>query len=295
MKLKAALPAVILAGLCLFCVDTTQVAIVTAFGPTGKTVRTVTQPGLHAKWPWQGRKKFDRRLRLYSPRPSEVLTEDKKNLMVDWYVVWHVDPDNPELFYKTVKTPVYAELRLEEVVRGLLTASIGSTPLEELVNLSSEGGVQTDAVAAEVRSGATEIAMSRYGIDIQDVRLRRINLPEANKRSVFDRMRAERDRIARKYRAEGEQEARKIRAEADKQKEEILSDAYRQAEIKRGQGDAEATRIYAAAHNLDPEFYKFLRTLDAYDKLFEPNTTVVLSSDSPLLKTLTDGAGGGGQ
>ncbi len=247
MKLKAVLAAVVLAGLCLFCVDTTQVAIVTAFGPTGKTVRTISQPGLHAKFPWQGRRKFDRRLRLYSPRPSEVLTADKKNLMVDWYVVWHVDPENPELFYKTVKTPVYAELRLEEAVRGLLTAAIGRTPLDLLVNLASEGGVHTDEVAAEVRRGAAQIAVARYGIQIQDVRLRRINLPEANKRSVFDRMRAERDRIARKYRAEGEQQARTIRAEADKEKEAILSEAYRQAETTRGEGDAQATRIYAAA------------------------------------------------
>ena len=295
MKLKVMVGVVVVATLCLFCVDTTQVAIVTAFGPTGRTVRTVTDPGLHVKFPWQGRRKFDRRLRLYSPRPSEVLTADKKNLMVDWYVVWQVDPANPELFYKTVKTPVYAELRLEEVVRGLLTASIGRTPLDRLVNLASEGGVHTDEVAAAVRKGAAEIAESRYGIQINDVRLRRLNLPEANKRSVFDRMRAERDRIARKYRAEGEQEARKIRAEADKQKEEIVSDAYRQAEATRGEGDAQATRIYAAAHNADPQFYKFLRTLEAYDKLFEPNTTVVLSSDSPLLKTLTDGAAGVGQ
>ena len=140
---------------------------------------------------------------------------------------------------------------------------------------------------------AAELALSKYGIRVVDVRLRRLNLPDANKQSVFDRMRAERDRIARKYRAEGEEEARRVRAEADRTKDEILSAAYRDSERVKGEGEAAATRIYAAAHNADPEFYKFTRTLEAYDKLFEKNTTVVLSADSPLLRTLSAGPAAG--
>ncbi|MCC7494187.1 MAG: protease modulator HflC [Fimbriimonadaceae bacterium] len=278
--------------LSVYAVDVTQVAIVTAFGPTGRVVRRVVEPGLHLKWPWQGRRKFDRRVRLYSPRPSECLTADKKNLLVDWFVCWQIDPRDPALFYRTVRTPLYAELRLEETVRGLLTAALGRTAMEELINLETAGGVKTAALTDAVLAETQQIAATRYGIQVVDVRLRRINLPEANKQSVFDRMRAERDRIARKYRAEGEQEARRIRAEADRQKEEILSAAYRDAERIRGDGDATATRTYTAAHNADPEFYKFTRSLEAYDKVFEKDTTVVLSADSPLFKGLTAGPGG---
>lgn len=289
--LLAALAAALLLGLTFFCVDETQVALVTAFGPTGKVVRTVTAPGLHAKLPWQGRRKFDRRLRLLEPRPSECLTADKKNLMIDWYVCWRVQPESPQRFFTTVRAPIYAELRLEETVRGLLTAAIGRTEMERFINLQSAGGVQVEQVTDAVRDEAARIAAEKYGIEVVDVRLRRINLPDANKQSVFDRMRAERDRIARRYRAEGEQEARRIRAEADREKEEILSAAYRDAERVKGEGDAEATRIYAAAHNADPEFYRFTRTLDSYDKLFKADTTVVLSAESPLLKSLTGAAG----
>jgi membrane protease subunit HflC len=131
--------------------------------------------------------------------------------------------------------------------------------------------------------------MKEYGIEIVDVRIKRINLPEQNKQSVFDRMRAERERDAKRYRAEGEQEALKIRADADKQKEVILSEAYREAGRIKGEGEARATRIYADAYNRDPDFYKLTRTLEAYEKLFEKDTTALLSSDSELLRIMTRG------
>jgi len=119
---------------------------------------------------------------------------------------------------------------------------------------------------------------------VADVRLNRLALPEQNKQSVFDRMRAERDRIARKYRSEGEEEAIKIRAEADKERQEVMAAAYREAEGIRGEGDAAAMRIYGEAFNADPEFYTFLRTLESYKAFLDENTTVVLSSDSELLR-----------
>jgi membrane protease subunit HflC len=131
--------------------------------------------------------------------------------------------------------------------------------------------------------------LSEYGIEIADVRIKRINLPEQNKQSVFDRMRAERQRDAKRYRAEGEKEALKIRAEADKEKETILSEAYREAGRIKGEGEATATRIYADAYNRDPEFYKLTRTLEAYEKVFEKDTTALLSSDSELLRIMTRG------
>jgi modulator of FtsH protease HflC len=124
-----------------------------------------------------------------------------------------------------------------------------------------------------------------------DVRIKRLNLPEQNKQSVFARMRAERERIAMQYRAEGEQQAL-IRASADRQKEEILSSAYKDAEKVRGEGDAEATRIYGQAYSKNPQFYKLLRTLESYKKVLDDKTTIILNSDSELLKVLTRGEAG---
>jgi membrane protease subunit HflC len=119
--------------------------------------------------------------------------------------------------------------------------------------------------------------------------MKRLNLPEQNKQSVYARMRAERERIARQYRAEGEEQALAIRADADRQREEILSAAYKQAETIKGQGDAEATRIYGQAYSRNPGFYKLLRTLESYKKILDDKTTVILNSDSELLKVLTKG------
>lgn len=289
----AAVLAAVLAGLCFYCVDETQLAVVTAFGPFGDPVRVVDTAGLHAKWPWQGRRKFDRRLRLRSARPSECLTSDKKNLVIDWYVCWRIA--DAAMFLKSVRTSGSAELRLEESLRGMLTEAIGRTSLDQLIHLPAESDRSPDTPSSfdqltrQVREAGARVAEEQYGIEVVDLRLRRVGFPEQNKQSVFDRMRAERDRIARKYRAEGEQEARRIRAETDREKERILSEAYRDAERLRGEGDAQAARIYAAAHNTDPEFYKFLRTLDTYEKVLGPETTIVLSADSPLLRTLTSG------
>jgi membrane protease subunit HflC len=135
-------------------------------------------------------------------------------------------------------------------------------------------------------------ALEQYGIHVADVRIKRINLPEQNKQSVYARMRAERERIARQYRAEGEEQALSIRADADRQREEILSLAYKQAEKTKGEGDAESTRIYGQAYSKNPRLYKLLRTLEAYKKVIDDKTTAVLSSDSELLKVLTRGESG---
>jgi membrane protease subunit HflC len=135
-------------------------------------------------------------------------------------------------------------------------------------------------------------ALEQYGINVVDVRIKRLNLPEQNKQSVYARMRAERERIARQYRAEGEELALSIRAEAERQREEILSVAYKQAEKVKGEGDAESTRVYGQAYNRNPRLYKLLRTLEAYKKVLDDKTTAILSSDSELLKILTHGEAG---
>jgi membrane protease subunit HflC len=255
----------------------------------GKPLYTVTRAGMHAKWFFQTTNYFDRRLRIYSPRPSEFLTRDKKNLVVDVYVAWKID--DPKRFVETVGDPTAAEMRLHDVVWAGLSATLGAHDLDAFISKTGK-----TAGAREVMDGladtADRAALTQYGIQAVDVRIKRINLPEQNKQSVYARMRAERDRIARQYRAEGEEQALKVRADADRQREEILSMAYQRAEKTRGEGDAESTRIYGRAYSRDLRFYRLFRTLESYRKIFDDKTTAILGSDSELLKILMDGEKG---
>jgi modulator of FtsH protease HflC len=266
-----------------FTIDETQFAIVTQFG---KPVRTITTAGLKLKWPWQSLLSFEKRLMVYNPRPSEFLTRDKKNIVVDNYVAWRVA--DPNRFLQTVNDLTGAEMRLHDTVWAAAAAALGNTDLSALVSVRPED-VKVQDVMRQVTELSRARAMEQYGIEIVDVRMKRLNLPAQNRESVFARMRAERERIAKQYRAEGEAEALKIRAEADKEKARIISEAYREAEKIRGDGDAQSTRIYAEAYSRDPKFYKLVRTLEAYKKVIDPNTTAILSSDSELLKLLTQG------
>lgn len=266
-----------------FTVRETEFTLVTEFG---KPLYTVVSAGLYSKWPWQSVTAFDRRLRIYNPRPSEFLTRDKKNLVVESYVAWRID--DPKRFVETVGDPTAAEMRLHDIVWSGLAAALGTHDLEAIVSANPEV-VKASAMLDELTGLTDRRALAEYGVSVADVRIKRLNLPEQNKQSVFARMRAERERIARQYRAEGEEQALAIRADADRQKEEILSSAYKEAEKVKGEGDAESTRIYSAAYSRNPRFYKLLRTLEAYKKILDDKTTAILSSDSELLRVLMRG------
>ena len=268
----------------LFTVRETQFALVTQFG---KPVRTLTEAGLHAKLPLlQQVRFFDRRLRVYNPPRSEFLTRDKKNLSIDSYAIWQIA--DPEVFIKTVGNERSAEMRLHDLVWAGLAAAIAGLDLEVIVS-PLPSNVKTHAVLEDLTERSGTAALKQYGIRVIDVRLKRLNLPEQNKQSVYARMRAERERIARQYRAEGEEQALRIRAEADRKKEEILAEAYKVAETTKGEGDAEAARIYGAAYSRNQPFYKLVRTLETYRKALDEDTTIILNSDSELLKLLTQG------
>ena len=275
----------ILAFRVFLTVKETEFVLVTQFG---RPLYTIGQAGLHVKWPFQSATYFDRRLRVYNPRPSEFLTRDKKNIVVDTYVAWRIQ--DPDRFLQSVGDPVAAEMRLHDIVWSGLSAVLGGHDLESLVSPSGKG--ESSDLMDRLAGLTDRAALEQYGISVVDVRIKRLNLPEQNKQSVYARMRAERERIARQYRAEGEEQALSIRADADRQKAEILSEAYKEAEKLRGQGDAESTRIYGQAYSKNPRFYKLLRTLEAYKKVLDDKTTAVLSSDSELLKVLTRGEAG---
>ncbi len=282
----AAVAVLLLAYLTFFPVRETEFVLVTQFG---RPIRTITEAGLSAKWPYQTAIYFDRRLRAYNPRPSEFLTRDKKNIVIESYVAWKIA--DPGRFVQTVGDATAGEMRLHDIIWSSLAAALGTHDLDSIVGTEPDK-VQTAAMLDSLTGLTDHAALEQYGINVVDVRIKRLNLPEQNKQSVYARMRAERERIARQYRAEGEEQALGIRADADRQREEILSVAYKQAETIKGQGDAESTRIYGQAYSKNPAFYKLTRTLDSYKKVLDDKTTANLSSDSELLKVLMKGEAG---
>jgi len=269
----------------LFQVSETELAIVTQFG---RPVRVIRDAGLRAKLPApiQSVKRFDRRLLVFDPKPAEFLTSDKKNVIVDAYLGWRIQ--DPLKFLESVKERSVAELFLADLVYAALGAETGNYPLSALVSIVSDS-LRVEQIMARVTESCRRSAGEEYGIEILEVRMKRLNLPDQNKESVFDRMRAERERMAKKYRSEGEEEATKIRAETDKETRTLLAEAYRQSQQILGEGDAGAARIYASAYSRDPEFYRLVRTLESYRKFLDEKTTVVLSTDSELLNLLVEG------
>lgn len=269
-----------------FTVSETEMVLVTEFG---RPVIDYVEPGLKFKWPHRSITRIDKRLHIYNPRPSEYLTRDKKNLLLENYVFWQVG--DPLFFLRTVGDRAGAEMRLHDIVWSLVSATLGQTELSELVSTDPDR-VQLRPLMKKVTDECRRIAEKRYGIRILDIDVKRINLPSQNRDSVFARMRSERERIAKRYRAEGEEQALIIRAEADRAAERVLSEAYKEAEIIKGKGDAEATKIYGPAFARDPEFYQMVRTLETYRNILDEKTTAVLSADSELLKLLSEGRNG---
>jgi membrane protease subunit HflC len=270
----------------MYTVRETEFVLVTQFG---QPLYTIGNAGLHIKWFFQNANYFDRRLHVYNPRPSEFLTRDKKNLVVENYVAWRVE--DPARFIETVGDTGAAEMRLHDIVWSGLSASLGKHDLDAIVSVDAASR-RVAPMMDSLLEATDRAALAQYGIRVVDVRIKRLNLPEQNKQSVYARMRAERERIARQYRAEGEEQALRIRAEADRQREEILSAAYKDAERIKGEGDAESARVYGAAYSKNPRFYKLLRTLESYKKILDDKTTAILSSDSELLRVLMRGEGG---
>ena len=197
--------------------------------------------------------------------------------MVDNYVRWRIR--DPLQYYRTLRTESGAQSRLDDVVYSNVRESLGRHTLRDVVN------ERRAALMQEVTSKSDKKARE-YGIEIVDVRIKRADLPEKNELNVFNRMRTERERLAKKFRAEGDEEARKIRSEADKQVQILLADARQNAEIMRGEGDALTVKIFADAYGRDPEFYELVRTLEAYRKTIGEGTTLILSPNSDFFRLL---------
>jgi membrane protease subunit HflC len=266
-------------NLIFFQVDLTEHVVVTQFG---KPIRAVTDPGLHWKLPdpFQSIQRFDNRLTVFLPNKAEFLTKDKKNIVVESFPAWKIT--KPIEFMKTVKDIPGAQARLTDIVSSELGVAFGKYDLTSLVTIDKNNMKLVEMMDSITRNSNDKV--KEYGITVVDVRVKVLSFPEKNKLSVFQRMRAEREKIARKYRSEGSEEASKIKAEADKEKSIILSKAYETAQKLIGEGDAQAIRIYAGAFQKDPEFYKFLRSLQAYEKFIDKKTTAILPTDADILK-----------
>ncbi len=256
-----------------FTIDEKEQAIITQFG---KYIRTIKEPGLHFKVPiLQTLHRFDRRVLVHDAAAVEYITLDKKRVLVDPVSRWKIE--EPLEFYQSVRTEAGALARLEDIIVARLRQEIAKRTFIGFIREERE------KIVEEVAKEANELA-KRFGIMIIDVRIKRADLPKEVQASVYARMQAERHRIAMRYRSEGEQRAREIKAETDKEKEIILAQAYQQQMKLFGEGDGRATDIYAAAYQQDAEFYSFLRRLQTYEKLFEGKTTVLMESDSELLR-----------
>jgi len=265
---------------CFFAVDITEFGLVTRFG---SVVRVVREPGLHIKAPFDTVVSVDRRLTFSRPGQAEYLTVDKKNIVAESLVTWRVA--DPERYLVTLATRSEADPRLADVMLGEVGSVLGTHPAASLI--APDGNSQRFRdIVGEIRERVAAYASTAYGIDVIDVELLRLSLPEQNRIPVFERMKAERGKMAKEYRTAGELQGRKIIAQADREKTHIESEAYSQAQRVKAEGDAEATRIYSAAFSRNPSFYKFLRTLQAYEKFMDENTTLFLPANSEVLRVL---------
>ena len=286
MTAKTNLILIILAGLALlassalYTVNETQSALVLQFG---RPVDTVRSAGLHVKTPFvQNVLYFDDRLLTYNAEPESYLTIEKKTVVVDSFAVWRIT--NPLLFYTRVRNVANANARLADLIRSALRAEFGRRTLEQLVSGDRIGLMNTIV-------GSVERRARDLGITVVDVRVMRVDLPEKVSQSVFRRMEAERSREAKEYRSRGAEIGVQIRSEAERQRTFILADAYRKAQEIKGQGDAEAARIYAEAFGRDPQFFSLYRRLQAYQQSIGKQDTLVLDPDKDFFRYFLRGPG----
>ena len=268
----------------MFTVDQRQHAIVFQLG---EVKDVITKPGLNFKWPLiQNVRYFDMRILTFEdPEPLRFITSEKKPVLVDSFVKWRII--DVKQFYVSVQgSEVEATRRLKQTISGGLQAEFGNRTVHDVVS------GERDRIMNEVREKA-DLDLRRVGVEIVDVRLKRVDLPQEVSDSVYRRMEAERKRVANEQRSTGSAEAERIRANADRQREVILADAYRDAQSVRGQGDATSAATYAAAFSQNPEFYSFYRSMEAYRATFRGrNDVILLEPNSEFFRYLKDASGG---
>ena len=274
--LAAIVAAAVVTSFTFFTIDETQQGVIIQLG---EYVRTVKEPGLHMKIPfYQEVKRFEKRLLRYDAAPVEFLTRDKKSLVVDIYARFRIV--DPLMFLQTMRGEMNTALgRLDSIISSSLREAVASHDQSDIITEKRE------PIMEEVANDTRERAL-KFGIEILDVRIKRTDFPREIAESIFARMRAERERISKRYRSEGAEEQLKIKAETDKEAAILIAEAKRKSESLRGIGDGESIKIYADAYKQDPEFYSFLKSLQIYRDSMKEGTKVILSADSSLFQYL---------
>lgn len=292
----------------LYSVDEAEQAVIVQIGaPVGDPI---TEPGLHFKLPFvQEVRRFDKRVISWDGDPNQIPTRGEQFISVDTTARWRIV--DPLIFMQRVQNERGATMRLNDILDSVVRDKISATDLVEIVRSKdwkvSEDDLERVQVAGEedeeillkeIKTGRAELVnaifdqaasqMPEMGIELVDIRIKRIDYVEAVQQRVFDRMIAERQRIAEQFRSEGQGDAAEIDGDTQRSLSEIRSEANRQAEIIRGQADAEASRIYSEAYGADPEFYAFLRTMESYPGTIGPSSTLILGTDSEYFRYLRD-------
>ena len=293
------LPVLVLLGSSLYTVSEVDQAIITRFGqPIGAPV---TEPGLHIKMPFiDTANMFEKRFLEWDGFPNQVPTRDRRFIFVDTYARWRIT--DPLLFFQRVRNELGAQARLDDILDGETRNAVASHDLIEIVRTSNRapviaGGDQAEPEVLEpIATGREQItqeillaaasAVGEYGIELLDLKFKRINYVPEVQQDVFARMIAERNRVAEEFRSEGQGESARIQGERERDLARIQSEAFRTAEELRGTADAEATAIYAAAYDRDAAFYAFTKSLETYEKTMDPSTVFILGTDSELLRFL---------
>ncbi|MYM63550.1 protease modulator HflC [Pseudomaricurvus sp. HS19] len=276
----AVLLAVVLASNTLYIIHATERGVLLKFG---KVVESDLPPGLHWKLPMVHEvRKFDARILTLDARPERFLTVEKKGIIVDSFAKWRIQ-DVGTFYTSTNGEESRVEQLLAQRINEGLRNQFATRSLQEVVS------GERDQLMEDLTGSLNKLTLERYGIQLVDVRVKRIDLPEQVSDSVFSRMTTEREREAREHRSKGKEQAEVIRADADRQRTILEAEAYRDAEQMRGEGDAKAAAIYAAAYNQDPEFYSFMRSLTAYKESFQTKGDVLLvAPDSEFFRYLKD-------
>jgi modulator of FtsH protease HflC len=296
---QIALVVFLLAGLflgynTLFVVDETEQVVVTRFGKVAR--KPIVTPGLNVKWPFvEIANYFPNNLLQWDGSPGQIPTKDKTFIWVDSFARWRIV--DPVAFFQTVSTLPSAIARLDDIIDPAVRNFVTSYPLIETVRKSNR---ELDTIrkgeSLEVEIGSEKMVrqiveqaqpkLEKFGIELMDVKFKRINYVEEVRNSIYLRMTAERDQMAEKFRSEGQGEANKIRGDKERELKRISSEAYRAVQVVKGKADAEALTIYADAYQLAPEFYSFVKTLEVYESSLDKSSSLVLSTDAEFLKYL---------
>jgi membrane protease subunit HflC len=264
----------IVALLSLYTVDNTELVMVTRWG---EVMRVVEEPGLHVKLPFLEKTvTLSKRQMHYTSQPTQVMTRDKKYILLDKYCQWKIA--DPQALFLSVRDEIGAATRLEDIIYSGLNQELARHDLIEVIN-ENRRTIMTN-VTTIVKERALE-----YGIEVIDIRIKRADLPKENEQNVFARMITERERIAKQYRSEGQEEAQKIRANTDKEAEIMLAEADKQALIIRGEADAKAMALFATAFNVDPEFYEFNKLISFYKDNTKP-MKILITTDSKFFELM---------